>query len=511
MDALKQIELEKGLAVDTVMDALKDALLTAYKKNYGEDEEEIDARIDIDEATGEIRVFENRPNEAGELEEVEVTPENFGRIAAQTAKQVIIQRIREAERELMFDEYHVREGDIVTGIVQQSDQRYTLVDLGKVEALLPPSEQVRGERYEHGARIKTYIVDVRRTTKGPQIMVSRTHPGLLKRLFELEVPEIYDGLVEIKAVAREGGQRSKVAVASNDANVDPVGACVGAKGSRVRMIVSELRGEKVDIVEWKEDPAEFVANAISPAKVKEVIVDPDNMTAEVIVPDNQLSLAIGKEGQNARLAAKLTGWRIDILSETQAVEAAQIRAERQKAGESLEAVSDRQCRAITSAGHRCRNKAKPGSDFCGMSAHQKMGEMIEAGTVTVEEVVTEEEPWRATVTVTEESTAPEAPAIPEEPSAEATWTEFTLEADVMEEAPSAELPEEPSAEDTSTEVALESEVAEEPLSEGEEELIEVTEEATPPEAPAIPEEHSAEATPSEATLESEAAEENEAE
>ncbi len=498
MDALKQIELEKGLAVETVMDALRDALLTAYKKNYGEDEEEIDARIDIDEATGEIRVFENRPNEAGELEEVEVTPENFGRIAAQTAKQVIIQRIREAERELMFDEYHGREGDIVTGIVQQSDQRYTLVDLGKVEALLPPSEQVRGERYEHGARIKTYIVDVRRTTKGPQIMVSRTHPGLLKRLFELEVPEIYDGLVEIKAVAREGGQRSKVAVASNDANVDPVGACVGAKGSRVRMIVSELRGEKVDIVEWKEDPAAFVANAISPAKVKEVIVDPDNMTAEVIVPDNQLSLAIGKEGQNARLAAKLTGWRIDILSETQAVEAAQIRAERQLAGESLEAVSERQCRAITSAGHRCRNKAKPGSDFCGMSAHQKMGEMIEAGTVTVEEVVTEEEPWR----VTEEATAPEAPAIPEEPSAEDTSTEDTLEPEATEEPVAVEpevTGEEVATEATSTEFTLEPEAIEElaaevaadeieaesdeALSEGEEELIEVLEEEENPAAP----------------------------
>ena len=392
MDALKQIELEKGLAVDTVLDALKDALLTAYKKNYCGDREpeDIDARIDIEEATGEISVYEMRENEKGEMVEAEVTPENFGRIAAQTAKQVIIQRIREAERELMFDEYHGREGDIVTGIVQQSDQRYTLVDLGKVEALLPPSEQVRGERYEHGARIKTYIVDVRRTTKGPQIMVSRTHPGLLKRLFELEVPEIYDGIVEIKAVAREGGQRSKVAVASNDANVDPVGACVGAKGSRVRMIVSELRGEKVDIVEWKEDPAEFVANAISPAKVKEVIVDPNNLTAEVIVPDNQLSLAIGKEGQNARLAAKLTGWRIDILSESQAHEAAAIRAERERLGETLDD-AELQCRAITSSGHRCKNKAKPGSEFCGMPAHAKMGELIEAGDVTVEEVTPIEE------------------------------------------------------------------------------------------------------------------------
>jgi transcription termination/antitermination protein NusA len=450
IDALKQIELEKGLAVDTVLEALKDALLTAYKKNFGELEaEEIDARIDIDEASGEIRVFEMQENESGELEEVEVTPENFGRIAAQTAKQVIIQRIREAERELMFDEYHGREGDIVTGIVQQSDQRYTLVDLGKVEALLPPSEQVRGERYEHGARIKTYIVDVRRTTKGPQIMVSRTHPGLLKRLFELEVPEIYDGLVEIKAVAREGGQRSKVAVASNDSNVDPVGACVGAKGSRVRMIVSELRGEKVDIVEWKEDPAEFVANAISPAKVKEVIVDPDNLTAEVIVPDNQLSLAIGKEGQNARLAAKLTGWRIDILSESQAAEAARIRAEREMAGEPPEEM-ERQCRAITSSGNRCKNKAKPGSDFCGMPAHQKMGELIEAGEVNVEEVTPLDESGKAEAEEQEEIAE--------------------LAEEIAEEV----------AEDEAEELA--EEVEEGLISEGEEELLEVLEEAEEPAA-----------------------------
>jgi transcription termination/antitermination protein NusA len=385
MDALKQIELEKGLAMDTVLDALKDALLTAYKKNYGDLDETREARIDIDEVTGDIRVFEDIENEKGEMEEVEVTPENFGRIAAQTAKQVIIQRIREAERELMFDEYHGREGDIVTGIVQQSDQRYTLIDLGKVEALLPPSEQVRGERYEHGARLKTYIVDVRRTTKGPQIMVSRTHPGLLKRLFELEVPEIYDGLVEIKAVAREGGQRSKVAVVSNDENVDPVGACVGAKGSRVRMIVSELRGEKVDIVEWKEDPAEFVANAISPAKVKEVIVDPENLTAEVIVPDNQLSLAIGKEGQNARLAAKLTGWRIDILSESQAMEAAAIRAE-QELERAATGEQERICRAITSSGQRCKNKALADSEFCGIAAHQRLAELIEEGSQEIEVV-----------------------------------------------------------------------------------------------------------------------------
>ncbi|MCJ7653207.1 MAG: transcription termination factor NusA [Actinobacteria bacterium] len=410
-DALKQIEIEKGIAIDTTLDALKDALVSAYKKKYDVD---VEARVDIDNETGEIRVFEIREDDAGEPEEIEVTPRNFGRIAAQTAKQVIIQRIREAERELMFDEYHGREGDIVTGIVQQSDQRYTLIDLGKVEALLPPSEQVRGERYEHGTRLKTYIVDVRRTTKGPQIMVSRTHPGLLKKLFELEVPEIYEGLVEIKAVAREAGQRSKVAVVSNDSNVDPVGACVGAKGSRVRMIVGELRGEKVDIVEWKEDPAEFVANAISPAKVKEVVVDSSSVTAEVIVPDNQLSLAIGKEGQNARLAAKLTGWRIDILSGSQAMEAAAIRAEQLEQEATSQEV--RQCRAITGSGARCRNKAKPGSDFCGMAAHQKLGQMIEAGEADVEEVTPVENAEEGTggedVTASDEAqTSPEGDTI----------------------------------------------------------------------------------------------------
>ena len=258
--------------------------------------------------------------ESGEVREEEVTPGNFGRIAAQTAKQVILQRIREAERDLMFEEYREKAGDIVTGIVQQSDQRYTLVDLGKVEALLPVSEQMPGERPRHGMRVKVYIVEVRKTSKGPQILVSRTHPGLLKRLFELEVPEIAEGYVEIKAVAREPGHRSKIAVVSHDRNIDPLGACVGARGSRVRMVVNELRGEKVDIVPWSEDPREFVSNALSPAKVKDVQVFEDEELSEVIVPDSQLSLAIGREGQNARLAAKLTGWRIDIKSETQARE-----------------------------------------------------------------------------------------------------------------------------------------------------------------------------------------------
>ncbi|MBC7230228.1 MAG: transcription termination/antitermination protein NusA [Actinobacteria bacterium] len=315
LEALRQIEREKGIDAETIIQALEAALLSAYKKNYTTEEE---ARVEVNRETGSIHVYaEVADAETGEVREEEVTPRNFGRIAAQTAKQVILQRIREAERDLMFDEYHEKAGDIVTGIVQQSDSRYTLVDLGKVEAILPVSEQMPGERYRHGTRIKVYIVEVRKSSKGPQIVVSRTHPGLLKRLFELEVPEIAEGYVEIKAVAREPGHRSKIAVVSHDRNVDPVGACVGARGSRVRMVVNELRGEKVDIVPWKEDPAEFVSNSLSPAKVKEVRVYPEEELAEVVVPDSQLSLAIGKEGQNARLAAKLTGLRIDIRSESQ--------------------------------------------------------------------------------------------------------------------------------------------------------------------------------------------------
>jgi N utilization substance protein A len=316
LEALRQIEREKGIDSETIIQALEAALLSAYKKNYSTTEE---ARVEVNRESGSIHVYSHvLDEETGETEEAEVTPSNFGRIAAQTAKQVILQRIREAERDLMFDEYHEKVGDIVTGIVQQSDQRYTLVDLGKVEALLPNSEQMHNERYKHGMRIKVYIVEVRKTSKGPQILVSRTHPGLLKRLFELEVPEIAEGYVEIKAVAREPGHRSKIAVISNDRNIDPVGACVGARGSRVRMVVNELKGEKVDIIPWNEEIEEFVSNALSPSKVNEVIMYPDEELSEVIVPDSQLSLAIGKEGQNARLAAKLTGWRIDIKSESQA-------------------------------------------------------------------------------------------------------------------------------------------------------------------------------------------------
>ena len=318
MEALQVIEREKGVSVDTLLDALANALVAAYKRMPEAAEE---AFVTIDRDTGEIHVYAQELDEDGHVtREWEDTPEDFGRIAAQTAKQVILQRIREAERDRKYEEYAGREGDIVTGIIQQGDSRYTLLDLGRVEALLPQAEQVPYERYEAGGRIKAYIVEVRKTTKGPQIVVSRTHPGLIKRLFELEVPEISDGVVELKAVAREPGHRTKIAVWSNDRNVDPVGACVGARGARVRMVVNELRGEKVDIVPFSDDPGEFVMKALSPAKVKEVRIDEETGTAEVIVPDYQLSLAIGKEGQNARLAARLTGWRVDIKSETQLAE-----------------------------------------------------------------------------------------------------------------------------------------------------------------------------------------------
>ena len=318
MEALENIEREKGISVEIMLEALANALVTAYKRQPDAAEE---ALVEIDVETGDIRVIAQELDEEGNVvREWDDTPTDFGRIAAQTAKQVILQRIRDAEREMKYEEYAGREGDIVTGIIQQTDQRYTLLDLGRVEALLPQAEQAQNERYEHGSRLKAYIVEVRKTAKGPQIVVSRTHPGLVKRLFELEVPEIVDGVVEIKAIAREPGHRTKIAVASNDAHVDPVGACVGARGSRVRMVVNELRGEKVDIVPYSDDPAEFVMKALAPARVREVRIDEESGTAEVIVPDFQLSLAIGREGQNARLAARLTGWRVDIRSENQAQE-----------------------------------------------------------------------------------------------------------------------------------------------------------------------------------------------
>ncbi|NLP37931.1 MAG: transcription termination/antitermination protein NusA [Firmicutes bacterium] len=336
--ALAEIERDKGITKDVLFEAIEAALVSAYKRNFNT---AANVRVHINRDTGGIKVYTRlqvvdevtQPQleisldearrlddryEVGDVVEREVTPKNFGRIAAQTAKQVVIQRIREAEREMVFDEFVDRENDIITGIVQRLEQKNVIVDLGRTEAVLLPTEQMPNDNYQQGERIKTYITEVRRTTKGPQILISRTHPGLLKRLFELEVPEIYDGTVEIKSVAREAGYRSKLAVYSANQDVDPVGACVGPKGARVQAIVNELRGEKIDIVKWDEDPMVFVANALSPAKVISVRLQPEQKVANVIVPDYQLSLAIGKEGQNARLAAKLTGWKIDITSESEA-------------------------------------------------------------------------------------------------------------------------------------------------------------------------------------------------
>ncbi|MEO8475459.1 MAG: transcription termination factor NusA [Actinomycetota bacterium] len=342
--ALRELEREKGIAFETILRGLEEAMSSAYKtwwkqENPEADDDFVSFRAEIDPETGDLRMWKQDLEEIdvpavdeeseptlemkvlGEAE-VEVTDDFKGRIGAQTAKQVIFQKLRDAEREMTYEEFAGREGDVVTGIVQQSERRYTLLDLGKVEALLPQGEQVPSEPYRAGERMKAYITEVRRGTKGPQIVVSRSHPGLLKSLFALEVPEIEEGIVEIRAVAREPGHRSKIAVSSNEPGVDPVGACVGPKGSRVRMVVNELRGEKIDVVPWSDNPGELVAHALQPAKVKEVRTDETTGTAQVIVPDYQLSLAIGKEGQNARLAARLTGWRIDIKSETQASEEA---------------------------------------------------------------------------------------------------------------------------------------------------------------------------------------------
>jgi N utilization substance protein A len=405
VEAIGALGQEKGIATDTLMDALADALLSAYKKSPGSAKY---ARVDIDHESGDFTVYElilpaeleekllaeaeeaqeepeidpetgemREPEEpeldpevlaeySDQIEERDVTPKDFGRIAAQTAKQVILQRVREAERDMMFDEYQDRVGELITGLVQQSDSRYTLVQLReRVEALLPRSEQVPGERYDHGARVKAIITDVSSQAKGPSIIVSRRSPELIRALFELEVPEIADGLVEIQNVAREPGYRSKIAVVSHTNGVDPVGACVGPRGSRVRMVVSELRGEKIDIIPFNDEPARFVAKALSPARVREVLVDDDAKQATVIVPDDQLSLAIGKDGLNARLAARLTGWRVDIRSETE------FASEESDLGLDEEETSGR-CAAILSNGKRCPNASIPGSRYCGLPAHQAL-------------------------------------------------------------------------------------------------------------------------------------------
>ena len=340
LDALTALEEQKGISRDVLIEAIEAALVTAYKRNFNQAQ---NVRVDLNLETGTMLVYSRKdvveeveddrlqisledahlinPNyEIGDIIEQEVTPRNFGRIAAQTAKQVVTQRVREAERGLIYEEYVDREDDIVTGTIERQDARNIYVSIGKVDAALPVNEQMQGEVYKPQSKIRVYITKVERTTRGPQVIVSRTHPGLLRRLFELEVPEIFDGTVEIKSIAREAGDRSKISVYAHNPEVDAVGACVGAKGARVQTIVNELNGEKIDIVEWSEDPIVFVANALSPSKVLDVQVNEEEKSTTVVVPDYQLSLAIGKRGQNARLAAKLTGWKIDIKSESDARE-----------------------------------------------------------------------------------------------------------------------------------------------------------------------------------------------
>src|SRR5438045_1731333 len=414
IDAVREVERDKGIEEGALVAALEDALLAAYKKTPGASRH---AQVEMD-GGGDFRVYsielpgdietrlleEARERKLEELERLEeetgerqhtlisdddldvdwsdipedqirredVTPEGFGRIAAQTAKQVILQRIREEERRMMYEEYIDRVSEVVTGIVQQAgDRNNVLVDLGKVESLLPGSEQVDGERYEQGSRIKAVITEVRSGTKGPQVILSRRDPELIKTLFELEVPEIADGLVTIEGVAREPGYRSKIAVQSHTQGVDPVGACVGPRGSRVRMVVSELRGEKIDIIPWNNEPARFVAKALSPARVREVYLDDEAKEATVVVPDDQLALAIGKEGMNARLAARLTGWKIDITSDT---EFAQAEAEAAFGGGEPGDENDisGRCAAVLSNGKRCPNASLPGSKYCGVPAHQEL-------------------------------------------------------------------------------------------------------------------------------------------
>jgi transcription termination/antitermination protein NusA len=497
VEAVGVLEREKGISADRLMAALEDALLSAYKKTPGAAKY---ARVEVDRGSGDFRVYElllppeleeqlldeveeelGEPTvdpETGDLvypeppeidqerlaqyrdqiDEHDVTPEDFGRIAAQTAKQVILQRIREAERDMMFHEYQDRVGELITGIVQQSDSRYTLVQLReRVEALLPRSEQVHGERYDHGQRVKAIITDVSNQAKGPSIIVSRRSPELIRALFELEVPEIADGLVEIQNVAREPGYRSKIAVVSHASGVDPVGACVGPRGSRVRMVVSELRGEKIDIIPFNEEPARFVAKALSPARVREVLVDDEAKQATVIVPDDQLSLAIGKDGLNARLAARLTGWRVDIRSETEFAE------EEAEMGYQEEEVSGR-CAAILANGKRCPNASLPGSRYCGIPAHQALEDQDTDYVVPPEEdgegEPSEEEPPAEEV-VAGEPSAEEVVA--GEPSAEEVVAGEPSAEEVVAEQPSAEdvVAGEPSAEEVVAEQPSAEEVAQE--------------------------------------------------
>ncbi|MEB6214921.1 transcription termination factor NusA [Mammaliicoccus sciuri] len=346
--AIEYLEKEKRIPREVLIDAIEAALITAYKKNY-DSAKNVRIELNLDEGTYRVisrkdvvedvedyrdqvaldtALVTNPAYEIGDVFEEDVTPKDFGRVGAQAAKQAVMQRLRDAERGILYDEFIDKEDDIVTGVIDRVDHRYVYVNLGRTEAVLSEAERSPNEQYLPNERIKVYVNKVEQTTKGPQIFVSRTHPGLLKRLFEQEVPEIYDGTVIVKSVAREAGDRSKISVTSENGDIDAVGACVGAKGVRVEAVVNELGGEKIDIVEWDEDPKVFVRNALSPSQVVEVIVDEENQSTTVVVPDYQLSLAIGKRGQNARLAAKLTGWKIDIKSETDAREAGIISTEK---------------------------------------------------------------------------------------------------------------------------------------------------------------------------------------
>jgi N utilization substance protein A len=550
VDAVKALEQEKGIASDTLMDALEDALLSAYKKTPGSAKY---AKVELDHGTADFRVYEllvpeeletklldeqfedeiraaEEAEAAGEeferdlhprslvdpetgerrepdepelelerlkpymdqIESRDVTPDDFGRIAAQTAKQVILQRIREAERGMMYEEYKDRVGELVTGIIQQSDNRYTLVQLReRVEALLPRSEQVYNERYDHGMRVKAVITDVSAENKGPSIVVSRRNSELIKKLFELEVPEIADKLVEITGVAREPGWRSKIAVISHADGVDPVGACVGPRGSRVRMVVSELRGEKIDIIPYNEEPARFVAKALSPARVREVLVDDETKEATVIVPDDQLSLAIGRDGQNARLAARLTGWKVDIKSETEfAQEDEDIEYEGEEA-------ADGRCMAILANGRRCPNAVLEGSHYCGLPQHQALvrfstNQVAIVGSLSDDEVAT-----------LADSDADESAVSEIVKRAEGSYQEPEPEVEPEAEEPEGEPDEETGTEEPAAEVETEVEEPEAEPAEPEQEEPEEPEEEEPEAEEPPSEEPAAEEPEAEAELVSE--------
>ena len=420
LDALRQIEREKEIPLEVLLSTIESALETAYKKNYAATG---DVRVRVSSSKGGFHVYcekdvvqevENEHTEisiqdarehdpevdAGDVIEIEVTPENFGRIAAQTAKQVVVQRIREAERERVYEEFGERVGEVLTGTVQRREQRNVFVNVGKVEALLPPAEQVTTEPYRFNDRIKVYVLEVRRTPKGPQVVVSRTHPSLIRRLFELEVPEVAEGIVSMKSIAREPGARTKVAVHSSDEKVDPMGACVGHRGTRVQSVVNELYDEKIDIVRWNEQIEKFIGESLSPAKAVSVTCDEETKTALVLMPDSQLSLAIGKSGQNVRLAARLTGWRIDIRSESQVTDEA---GAKEEPGET-DVEGEAEAAAVADVESEDAAVTEPAA--VGEAETEASSEPAEEESPAAEEQVAEEEP--------EQEEEPEEPAEPEE-------------------------------------------------------------------------------------------------